>query len=210
MVITRPSPRPRAHLLISTSCPASSSASASSIYEDRTAYDRALWREEGRDPCPHKSTRCAKAAYSNILLARNCSLSSHRASRRDVASMAWRITHTLATLDFPTGDGHPPRLPGGRGRRHGRLKTRRRALRLQGRAARQERQLGRGGRRVCRERQGLDRPRPVHTTPTTTSPLLCSYPLNRRASFGPLGGQAARCHESHRNPIEKLFIVFLF
>ena len=176
MVITRPSPRPRARPSISTSCPASSSASASSIYEDRTAYDRALWREEGRDPCPHKSTRCAKAAYSNILLARNCSLSSHRASRRDVASMAWRITHTLATLDFPTGDGHPPRLPGGRGRRHGRLKTRRRALRLQGRAARQERQLGRGGRRFCRERQGLDEighKSSVHTTPTTPT---CSYP----------------------------------
>ena len=53
----------------------------------------------GGGPCPHASTRCAKAAYSNILLARNCSLSSHRASRRDVASMAWRITHTppLAT-----------------------------------------------------------------------------------------------------------------
>ena len=35
-------------------------------------------------------------------------------------------------------------------------------------------------------------------------------PLNRRASIGPLGGHAARRHESHRNPIEKLFIVFLF
>ena len=172
MVITRPSPRPRARPSISTSCPASSSASASSIYEDRTAYDRALWREEGRDPCPHKSTRCAKAAYSNILLARNCSLSSHRASRRDVASMAWRITHTLATLDFPTGDGHPPRLPG----------------------------------RTPRPRR--DRPQEFCTYNAHDTYLFIS--LNRRASFGPLGGQAARRHESHRNPIEKLSIVFLF
>ena len=50
--------------------------------------------------------------------------------------------------------------------------------------------------------------RPYYSHDNDVRPQICSY--NRRASFGPLGGQAARRHESHRNPIEKLSIVLLF